>query len=238
MFSDKRLIIGCPVKGREWMIEPWIDAVRTAVSIAEIPYTFFFLIDDGDPVIEEIDRVCKSRDVQAFYRTHRSYTDPFKEHNWSEARIEYMVELRNSLLETVREYGPDYFLSLDSDILLHPEAISGMLSMTNKHAAVGGKTYLTRNSKLPSYAMINKFSKNMIRTDIDHTVTVDVIMAIKLMTSEAYNINYSYDRRGEDIGWSLNCKAAGLKLGYDGRYASKHIMERTMLDTIDKRVGY
>lgn len=95
-----------------------------------------------------------------------------------------------------------------------------------------------RGTHAPSYAMMKRHSTGLLRSDSTNVMPVDVIMAIKLMTPEAYNINYEMQRHGEDIGWSLACKTAGLKLGWDGRQANKHVMDVDALGEVDDRVGF
>ncbi len=242
MFSDKKLIIGCPLKGRSNIIEHWLQHSILSAGQTDINFAFWFLIDRNDPVADDL--IDLFNKYELINHLNVDFFEPFdgkgstKEHHWHKEKYEYMVELRNTLLGQVRKVKPDFFLSLDSDILLQKQTISNLLETSSKFDAVGGRTYLSYNSKLPSYAMLNKSTSNLHRPDIDQICKVDVIMAIKLMKERAYNVDYAYDSRGEDIGWSLNAKKEKVSLGYDGRVANKHIMEESMLGTIDKRVGY
>lgn len=241
MYSDKRLIIGCPIRTREWIVEPWLRYALVSVLKTDIQFSFMFLIDENDPIQDKINDMLVEYEIPGYFDTFPSYqgVDAEIEHSWSPEKVQYMVDLRNGLLESVRKMAPDYFLSLDSDILAHQDLIGNLLESSVKFDAVGGKTYLSKQSRLPSYAMVNSYSNNLVRTDdIDYVCPVDVIMAIKLMNGSAYGIDYGYDNRGEDIGWSENVKKAGLKIGYDARVVSKHIMEKSQLYSIDPRVGY
>jgi len=238
MFKDLRIVVGCPIRLREWMIEPWFEAVLCSLAVVESDFCFAFAIEDDDPSGLLIEEFCKKNKLNSYATIVEPYTGSIREHNWDHARVEYMVYLRNELLKLVRSMEPDYFLSLDSDILVHPKTLVNLLIAADRFDAVGGKAYLHKLSKIPSYAIMNKRTNNMLRQDHSQLLAVDVIMAIKLMGRKAYNVDYVFDRRGEDIGWSRSAKEKGLTLGYDGRLASKHIMERSMLDSVDKRVGY
>jgi hypothetical protein len=142
-------------------------------------------------------------------------------------------------LKMVRELEPTLFLSLDSDIFLHRDALKMLVEGVPRFSAVGGKAYMTPTSTMfPSFM---NFPRQGAIERYDHAsgpVPVDVIMACKLMTSAAYNIDYVYHDQGEDIGWSLACKAAGLQLGWDGRVTNKHAMAPEMVSIIDERVGF
>jgi hypothetical protein len=72
----------------------------------------------------------------------------------------------------------------------------------------------------------------------DGCFPVGVIMAIKLMTPPAYNVDYEWNHQGEDIGWSLAALARGLKLGWDSRTTTKHVFYPHLLDEVDPRCGY
>jgi hypothetical protein len=67
---------------------------------------------------------------------------------------------------------------------------------------------------------------------------VDVIMAMKLMKPSAYWVDYRDHEQGEDVGWSIACQEQHLRLGWDGRVCSKHVMKPEQLDPIDARCGY
>ena len=67
---------------------------------------------------------------------------------------------------------------------------------------------------------------------------MDALLAIKLMSSRAYWIDYRYHGFGEDLGWAANAKAAGVRLGWTSRCVSKHVMQPDQLEQVDPRCGY
>lgn len=95
-----------------------------------------------------------------------------------------------------------------------------------------------RGTHCPSYAKFKRDGTGLLRQNASAVFKVDVIMAIKLMKPQAYNVDYAADTRGEDIGWSINCRNEGLKLGWDGRVTNKHVMLPELLEPVDKRVGF
>jgi hypothetical protein len=63
--------------------------------------------------------------------------------NWGDTgRLQAMVGLRNQLLRRVRELAPDYFLSLDSDLLVAEDCLSELLASSAFGAAVGLRSYI------------------------------------------------------------------------------------------------
>jgi hypothetical protein len=89
----------------------------------------------------------------------------------------------------------------------------------------------------PSWARLS-YSQGLDRSDSQGYFQVQIIMAIKMMGPDAYAIDYEPHAQGEDIGWSLACERAGLQLAWDGRVASKHVMDPRQLHRRDPRVGY
>lgn len=219
-----KLLVGCPVRRREWVIGAWLSNIAIACEVAGVDdWAVALVADPRDPTVEVARDACErtlhlvecEEDVDTADR--RDWETP--------GRYARMAELRNMLLAKARQLEPDLLLSIDSDILLHPAALVGMMSMleTGKYEAVGGKTYLTPNERLPNYAMITG-GGSLSRPDSDGSFKVDVIMAIKLMTPAAYRIDYKPDPRGEDIGWSANARRAGVRLGWHGAVRSEHVM--------------
>lgn len=229
------LLIGCPIYKRAWIVDRWYKHAVAAARKAQVKPSFVLVGDpiSDAPTFNALDQVNNhSVTVLPEYEGHSGLRD------WNPKRYQRMVYLRNRLLGVVRSEGPDYFLSLDSDILLHPDAITALLAATDRFDAVGGKCYMTSTGvHCPSYAKLPR-NGGFHRTESEGTFAVDVIMAIKLMSPKAYNVDYQTDHHGEDTGWSKAARLAGVKLGWAGSVVSKHVMAPESLDKVDKRVGF
>jgi hypothetical protein len=234
------VLVGCPVLGRAYLIPRWFAHVTAACERAGVAAEFVFVVD---PVrsATTVDAICGSADGRPVHVVAVDDSAAPRGRDWHAAgRIERMVELRNLLLGAVRGFAPDLFLSCDSDILVHPEAVASMLDARRDlgFGAVGGKVFLSQRGRgSPSYATFNPTGA-MRRPDTSAVVRADVLMACVLMSPDAYNVDYVHDHRGEDIGWSRNCTKAGVRLGFDGRVTSKHVWAPEMRDTVDARVGF
>lgn len=235
------LLIGCPVLDRAWVLGEWFSHVERACVRAEVDPSFIFV---GDPVRDPatwavIDECAGPRlalPVVAPEPAHGRATP--SDHGWTAAGYHRMVELRNELLREVRALAPQWFLSLDSDVLVHPDAIVQLLATIASYDAVGGKTFLTPGSTdSPSYAMVERGSLTRYG-EFDGVVAVDIIMAVKLMAPAAYAVDYCWHHQGEDVGWSQAARSRGLRLGYNATVASKHVMDPAMLERVDARVGF
>lgn len=232
------IIIGCPFSDRTWILNRWLEHVNASFEKAGIDPSFVFVVGSGN-----------SKDIDALSQIDNSTIRVVSEaerldvRKWNHSRYEHMAFLRNELLSIVREKNPDLFLSLDSDILLAPDAVNSAIEALEMHPdawAVGMKCYMSQTSTVhPSMGIWSDLNRiRYRRIDSSDIMTVDIIMAAKLMKLQAYNIDYIFHRNGEDLGWSSEIKSAGGKLIWDGRVTNKHVMGPKFLDVIDKRAGF
>jgi hypothetical protein len=236
------LVVGTPVWRREWVLGQWFWFLEQACKTAEIEPSYVFVVDTRDHATEQVIRDACATHGRELHVVHvnedqdQSRTD----RSWNTDRYRHMVWLRNTMLAKVRELDPDLFLSLDSDVLLHADAIGRMIGLLDERTwvAVGSKCYLEPiGTRSPNYAFLHNYDA-LARPDSTHAFGVDVIMAIKLMTRLAYTVDYEFHRNGEDIGWSKALTRRGGTLGWDGGICSKHVMLPAALGTVDPRCGY
>lgn len=215
----------------------WFDHVEVALAAAGVAATYAFAVSAGDETLP----VILERTAGAALVACTEEPEPYEERQWHRrARIDRMVEVRNLLLGLVRTASPEVFLSVDSDILLHPLAIAELLEGLGRFDAVGGGTFLTEfGQQFPSCGWVLGCD-GFRRQPMEHrgTIPVGVIMAVKAMGRAAYAVDYVANGQGEDIGWSVAAARAGVKLGWDNRHYSKHVMSRESLDRFDERCGW
>ena len=242
------MLIGCPVSHREWILPLWRSYVEVSLAKAGIEnFSFIFAVSKSDTEMMEM--------LESWDKTQLVLVGemPRKDKRlWDEKRIRYMTDLRNTLLEAVRKEAPDYFFSLDSDILLHRDAVESAMSVFEENPdvwAVGLKAYMTpQGQAYPSVANYKddehrqKREKGYLRPDVNDVIFPDAIMAAKIMTPDAYHVDYVYKRWGEDGGWSdaLIMDRGGV-LAFDGRVVNKHVMNPDFLVdmvTYDERAGW
>lgn len=233
-----RIIVGCPIKDRSWILDKWFDHVEESILPDNVVLDFAFVLPDSDPCLD----IIKNRAPNALLVLTEESSDEYIR-NWGpEERYREMCLYRNVLLERVRKEAPDYFLSLDSDILLQPSAISDMIETIRetKSNAVCAPTFLDQvDKRITNSGCYGPGKRSFRRLEVGKLSTTDVIMAIKLMDIGAYNQDYEYDYRGEDFGWSQAAKRSGLKLVFAGHSEpNKHVMKKEWLDMVDKRCGY
>ena len=228
-----KLLVGAPVRQRTWILPLWREHVLASCADAGVKPEFLFVAGATDTATVDLLRTWPNTTIVTVNDVERpDYRD------WSPPeRVAMLAALRNRLLRTVREAGPDLFLSLDTDILLCERTVGQLLQTleTTQASAVGGKAYMTPNGTSdPSYGM--SAAGRFHRTACSDVLPVDIIMGAKLMQPEAYNVDYGYHLAGEDIYWSLAVKEAGGTLWWDGRTANRHVMTYSAMYLLDPRV--
>lgn len=242
MTSPPALLVGAPVRNRGWIIGEWVAAVEKASWMAGVEPGFVMVGDPSDESLKYVETHCRTHD-RFFGAVHVADDgrgdDPGKR-TWNHNRYHHMVVLRNALLDAVRLYEPGAFLSLDTDILVHPEAIKLLSDALYGFDAVGGKAYMSHvGRRVPSHAFVRQGGGQTHRVDHEGgVVSTQVIMAIKMMSPDAYWVDYKWHHSGEDFGWSEAAREKGLRLGWDARVTNKHVMTPEMLTKVDKRCGY
>ena len=230
-----KIVVGCPFSDRSWIFDRWMNHIQDAFSGLGHDVSFVFVGNQTD--------LAFLKNVENTVLVEFSEPERLDVRRWNHQRYEHMVLLRNELLGAVRKLGPDLFLSLDSDILLAPNAIQSAIEALSLHPnvwAVGLKCFMTPTSvSHPSMGIwVDNSHVRFRRNDVSDIATVDIIMAAKLMKPEAYNVDYSFHKNGEDLGWSLNVKLAGGSFIWDGRVTNKHVMSPKFLDVVDRRAGF
>lgn len=242
-----KLIIGCPIYDRAWIFPYWISCIQAqSISLEDVGFVFVCSKDDAN-TLEQLNNWKESHpEVPVFDLlfpedvNHFSHAEGTRQ--WTLSKYENMVNLRNALLTKVREYQPDYFFSLDSDILLvNPNTIELLIAHINSGAdAVNPLMFMTPVGTMYPSAMkwVGEIGGKAHR---DHAFPLgdyfqsDVIMAAKMMSKEVYNnVNYCMHEQGEDLGWSGNCAKLGYKLYCASYIYSIHVMGRQMLSSVIK----
>lgn len=240
--TKMKLIIGCPIYNRSWIFPYWVHMIeRQSFPISDIGFVFIASAEDHETLkhIETWANVGQRMDfvdvVVPENVNHYSHEEGSRQ--WTISKYDNMCRLRNALLSRVRYHSPDYFFSLDSDILIeNPSTIELLIAHIKDGAdAVSPLMYMTPvGVNYPSVMKWHSEPGGKAHRDFMFPIGTyfksDVIMAAKMMSRAVYeNIDYKIHEQGEDLGWSANCAKAGYSL-YSASYLyAPHIMSQGML---------
>lgn len=232
-----KVLIGCPIYKRDWILHHWIKCILSqSVSVKDIGFLFEVSPDDEKTItiLETFKKLEKN--IPYFEIVVREDISHFEHiengRNWTISKYENMVSLRNHLLNKVREINPEYYFSLDSDILLENTGTIELLIAHIKSGAdaVSPLMFMTPIGTMYPSVMnwredIENKAYRKIAYPIGEYFKSDVIMAAKMMSKKVYSsVDYHIHEQGEDVGWSYQCKVQGHKL-YSASYIyAPHIM--------------
>lgn len=233
-----KILVGCPISAdREWAIERYDQHIQKAAETANVDIEYLFLTyKNADH--EWLRKALPKAQIEL------TELEPAPgDHRWSQKRYEHMAALRNEMLGHVRERDPNLFFSLDSDVMLHSDAIKSALNVFQEHPeawAVGTKCFLSRRSTRYTNAgyWVRGKTTQWHRHLSNRVVRADILIASSLMGRQAYHTDYAFHRQGEDLGWAVNIKLKKGILYFDPRVVSKHVMAPELIDVVDERVGW
>lgn len=238
-----RLIIGCPIYDRAWMLPAWFGAIaKQSFPLEDIGFVFITSHFDPD-TISELIRFQQAHHEVAVFDIVENLSEPHDTHPeghriWTDDKYRKMVALRNQLLYQVRCHQPERFFSLDSDIILEaPDTIERLFNFTAiGSCAVSPLMYMTPDGVAFPSTMTwvdapGGVAGRMIEAyPMGQIFQTDVIMAAKMMSKEVYeNVDYTFHTQGEDLGWSTNVTKAGYNLFLDSSLYCPHLMSRAAL---------
>jgi hypothetical protein len=235
------IIIACPVYKRDWILPAWFYFLENqSYDLSNIGF-LFELGEDDEATLKTLSAWKNMHpEVQIFDMEVRNdlahFTHQEGTRQWTPAKYENMVSMRNSLLEKVRDIKPEAYLSLDSDILLtNTNTIELLLSHINNGIdAVNPLMYMTPfDEQFPS-VMSWVPGSDYEKAKREHPYPIgklfksDVIMAAKMMSKKVYmNSYYDFHPQGEDLGWSRSCARQGFELYCASYIYAPHIMGQT-----------
>jgi len=230
-----KIIIACPIYKRDWILSHWVRCIlKQSINISNIG--FIFEVSPEDKTTVAALRAWKQIDknIPLFDIIERSDIPHFEHQNngrqWTLSKYHNMINMRNSILLKVREYQPDYYFSLDSDILIeNPNTIELLIAHINEGAdAVSPLMYMTPvGTNFPSVMSWKEDWKGS--RDQSYPIGTyfksDIIMAAKMMSKKTYmNVDYEFHQQGEDLGWSKNASKNNLNLYCASYIYAPHIM--------------
>ena len=223
-----KILVGCPVKDRAWALPKWFGAVNREGELAgvEIEYVFIYsesadetldlLIEQGADVLHDKERGRGLREING--------------HFWGEPSIyEYMARIRNRLLQVAIERRPDYFFSLDSDIILPKGGLKHLLQYADAQRGVvapavnmswGSTNWNTMSWAFPTVP--NTADRPMVNPPGGRA---DVIMGALLIDEGSLDyMRWEPHYQGEDIGFCRHAEYANIPRWWVPEIRCDHLM--------------
>jgi hypothetical protein len=224
-----KVVIGAPVKDRAWVIPTWYRAIEEQ-EIDDVDVSVICIVspssDNTKELLEERGGIVLFHDTDL--KPGRSRRD-IDGHIWGDMETyAYMSDLRNSLTWAARGLEADYFLSLDSDIILPKNGLATLLDYAADHEGVVSPSVnmVARGTVWNQMSWVDNSRPSMAHRPIQEPMegAADVVMACMLLDRSAMDVNWKAHRQGEDIGFCIDAAAKGVKLWWLPTVRCSHYM--------------
>lgn len=240
-------MIGCPVRNRAWILPRYLEHLSRLDFPRERLQYCFVINDCSDGTAGLLEDYAGRSDIPVrLIYTHaaiptRRLSFPgsvpevarHSQHQRGNYSFTALASLRNLLLKAFLESDCKYLFSLDSDILVPPQVLKGLMQndcqvvsalVCNGHQLGDQGIYNILKRVGDHYEFIRSFPR-------DRSFEVDCTGAAYLIRRdviEDLGVVYSAEKGGEDIGFCETAVDRGIKIYCDGRLECQHIMNNDM----------
>lgn len=224
------VVIGMPVKDRAWCLEDWFKSVETQETDASVHVAVLYTESSDDTL-----RILRDRDTTIIddEEPGRPIAE-IDDHLWGkEAGYTYMARVRNKLLDKVEKYfSPDYYFSLDSDIMLPPDGLQRLLDYAQSHpGVVSPAVNMTQTGTAwNTMSWTDRFQPGTAFRPVKMPAEgqSDVIMAAMLLDRSGMDCCWAPHYQGEDVGFSLDARARKVPLWWTSTITCEHRMRKVI----------
>jgi hypothetical protein len=220
-----KICIGAPVFEREWSLPRWLQSVfKQGIKPKDI--IFIFGITDGeDNTRELLEKYGKK--VQEIHFIDCNDLDSYRDRN--PERFYPLAEIRNRLLEKVREINPDFYFSWDTDIILPDKSLLQLIE--DDKDLVSPYVELVKGipncvSRLPGTDAFRREKPVHKHYPKGEFYKVDASFACLLFQPQAYDTMYGWHQGGEDYAAALSAEKLGLEFWMDSRIVGDHLFTK------------
>ncbi|HEY3363540.1 MAG TPA: glycosyltransferase [Symbiobacteriaceae bacterium] len=243
MTEQPVVAVGCPVRNRAWILPRYLEAL-SRLAYPGTQLRFGFIVNDSTDATEAIVRAWDRRphvDV-----INLGYPSWRREAGYSLANL---ALLRNRFSEWALATGARYLFSVDSDILVPPDALGRLLAAQKPVVSMlvcntpQDPPPPLRGNRLkpepPPRVRPPRPAYNILYRDAagaavhyhetypkDALFEVDVTGAAYLIDRQVFEagVRYAYHPQGEDMAFCLAAKRQGFGVWCDSRITGAHIM--------------
>ncbi len=232
MERQEKIMIGCPIRNRAWILPDYLQAILNFDYPAELIELCFIVNDcqDSTPAILSDFAAAHENPVYLYYDNQ----DHSGKHQRGYYNFRRLAHLRNQLITAFLRTDCEYLFSLDSDIIMPPESIMTLLGAQRDIISAlvwnGGDigshdTYnILKQAENGDYLHIREFPVNGV-FEVDCTGAAYLLR--RRVLSE-FMIRYDADYGAEDIGFCKSAQRAGIKLYCHSGVRGRHFMEERL----------
>ncbi|MGE5415321.1 MAG: glycosyltransferase [Acidobacteriota bacterium] len=222
----KRVLIGCPVRNRAWILPSYLDSLLNLNYPEELREYAFIVndcVDDTWQILQEFALNCSSP-VHLIVKNMGSKTSTIR----GGYNLNGLVVLRNELLNVFLRTKCSHLFSVDSDILVKSESLRRLLEL-----GIPIVSGLVRNDHhlgdLGFYNILQEEHGHLVPIrdfPRDQVISVDCTGAAYLIKREVIEagVRYKMHRQGEDAGFCEEARKFGFTMSCHTGIECEHVM--------------
>ena len=263
MTETPSVLIACPM-GHKLILPDkrefftGVDWIRSVSAQDYVPAQIYALVNDlSDSMEESLQRACvdSGRYIELEYHDTGNAPDirPQRrkyDREMKQERFTRFAHLRNLVLDHFLSGNWDYLVSIDSDVMVHPECVTKLVTLIQNKPGYGMVAGIVNNTRRQGMklkfgraiynfgnitphttkpkvkpgrcATIRKFKRGAF-LDVDYTGACAIIDGAMLRANPS--IRWGARKGGEDLFFSERITEAGFKIGVDTTIVTLHQMD-------------
>lgn len=219
-----QIVVGCPVHDRGWILERHLQSLMKMLVPEDVELNFLYVLDHCEDNSREI-----LERYHVSYLTYQDQTPHYSRHRYDPSSYGHMADVRNYLIDAVLQTEADYFLSVDSDILVPQDALNTLLE-DDKDIVSMILCNQPGNLPRPAHNVMREGpSGNMVHIfdyPKDQLFSCDLTGACYLIKRQVLDagVRYAQNPQGEDIPFCRTAKRLGFEIWCDSRVKPIHVM--------------
>ena len=223
----KKVLITAPARQDPKIFKEYRDSIDRLIIPDGYEIGTFFVVNN----CPELEPCLRRGDRYVICNTDQDYIKTSDDHKWTLQNMLYMGEMRNRTIQFALDNGYDYWFSVDTDIVLHPETLVMLLSadkdiVSELFYSVSGGTNRWCNAWM--YDQYSDHPSEWEQPGLYRCGMTGACMLVKRKVLEA-GVNYTrvpnilYSMRGEDRHFCIRAACAGFELWVDTHCTPDHL---------------
>ena len=118
-----KVLIGAPVRQKPEIFKRYLAGLRGLRLPEGVTVDRFFVLHN----MPELAGLLEDGELWVKNQSEDAYSVSDKTHHWTNENVRQVTTMKNRLLDYTLRNGYDYFLLVDSDLILHPETLAQLL---------------------------------------------------------------------------------------------------------------
>jgi radical SAM superfamily enzyme YgiQ (UPF0313 family) len=234
------VLIAAPVRQNEVKFKLYIDSLNNLTIPDNVNVQRLFVLHNS----EHLKQYLSPTDTVAIANTDDDYICDEKTHQWKQHNLNFVANIKNQIIEIAVKNGFDYVFFVDSDLILHPDTLSNLLSLDLDIVAEIFWTAWDPGSPLmPNAWDYDHYS--FLPGTIEKYKTPGVYQcggtgAAILINRRVFDAGVNYNNIpnlsmwGEDRHFSIRAMAAGYPIHIDTHYPAVHLYRESDVEKVLK----